>query len=120
LNKVRSKDRDTIAIMVSVGSREHLSNYTYPRLSAWASSHGYGCLLPKEDLGDKDIEPHFIKLLAYKAAPGYQRYIIIDDDLLLRTDSPPQRLASLGSSQMVSLKLLPIVIKPIFQPKAPN
>src|SRR5689334_6742129 len=79
----------TIVLMVSIGNRLHLSNYTYPRLAAWASSQGYASLLIRERITNDSLAPHFQKLIAHRLAPGYKRYIIIDDDLMLKRDSPP-------------------------------
>lgn len=83
------KEANTIVIMVSVGDREHLTKFTYPRLAAWAAKHHYSsCLLKKPYQSDLDRSLHFTKLMAHKILPGFERYIIIDDDLLLRTDAP--------------------------------
>jgi hypothetical protein len=75
--------------MVSVGDRTHLSNYTYRRLSAWASLHGYSSMLIKENIVEPGVALHFNKLIAHRLAPGFKRYIIVDDDLLLRKSAPP-------------------------------
>ena len=75
--------------MVSVGDRTHLSNYTYRRLSAWASLHGYSSMLIKENIVEPGVPLHFNKLIAHRLAPGFKRYIIVDDDLLLRKSAPP-------------------------------
>jgi hypothetical protein len=78
----------TIAIMVSIGDRHHLTKYSFRRLSAWASLHGYSALLLKDQDGELDRMPHFNKLIAHRAAPGFDRYVIVDDDLFLTYDAP--------------------------------
>ena len=81
--------KHTIVIMVSVGKRGHISNYTYPRLAEWASNHGYSSILLKKPYEDNlNRSPHFTKLMAHKIVPGFRRYIIVDDDILFRKDAP--------------------------------
>lgn len=75
--------------MVSVGNRCHITDITYHRLSMWAASHGYSSMLIKKDLSEGKLAPHFNKLIAHQSAPGYQRYIIVDDDILFGTNCPP-------------------------------
>lgn len=81
--------QDTVVLMVSVGDRCHLTDYTYPRVAAWAALHGYSCMLIKKALTPDTVAPHFNKLIAHRFAPDFNRYIIIDDDLLMRAGSPP-------------------------------
>jgi len=81
--------KHTIAIMVSLGDRTHLTNYTYPRLAFWASQHGYSSMLLKKPFEDNlNRSPHFTKLMVHKIVPGFKRYIIVDDDLMFRKDAP--------------------------------
>lgn len=80
---------DTIVLMVSIGNRSHLSKYTYPRLAEWASLQGYSCMMVKKTIADEGVAPHFNKLIAHRLVPGFKRYIIIDDDLMLKVNSPP-------------------------------
>lgn len=80
---------DTIVMMVSIGDRAHLTDHTFPRLVAWASAHGYSSMLIKEPIiSNSTLAPHFNKLIAHRAAPGFKRYIIIDDDLMLKETAP--------------------------------
>jgi len=83
------KKNDTIAIMVSIGPRTRLTDYTYNRLVLWAASHGYSSMLVKKNVAEANIAPHFNKLIAHRHAPGFKRYIIVDDDLMLKKDAPP-------------------------------
>lgn len=89
INNTTTAPAETIVMMVSIGNRVHLSNFTYPRLAAWAASHGYSCMLVKKKIITDDRAPHFNKLIAHRLAPGFKRYIIIDDDLMLKAGSPP-------------------------------
>jgi hypothetical protein len=85
----RNQEKRTIVLMVSIGNRSHLTDITYSRMEQWASAHNYAALLIKEKLTDKNIAPHFNKLIAHRAAPGFKRYIIVDDDLIMKKDAPP-------------------------------
>jgi hypothetical protein len=78
----------TLVAMVSVGDRDHLTNVTYRRLYRWASSKNYDCFLAKKDLTGGRRGPNFSKLKIPDRIPGYDRYCIVDDDLLMSTDAP--------------------------------
>jgi hypothetical protein len=80
---------DTIVIMVSIGDRSKLTDYTYISLQKWATKNGYSSLLLKKEVNPKNRLPHFNKLLAHTVVPGFKRYIIVDDDLYLKADAPP-------------------------------
>jgi hypothetical protein len=82
-------EKDTIAIMVSIGPRTWLTDHTFGRLALWAASHGYSSMLVKKNLTDTHIAPHFNKLIAHRHAPGFKYYIIVDDDLMLKKGAPP-------------------------------
>ena len=84
----KSINNQTVAIMISVGNRAHLSTYTYPRLEQWARKHHYKSLLITDNYPFLDKSPHFNKLMAHRIAPGYKRYIIVDDDLMLKVSAP--------------------------------
>lgn len=81
-------EKKTVVIMVSVGNRSHLSEYTFPRLSRWAIKHGYSCILLKKNNVGPDRSPHFNKLIAHKDLPTFERYIIVDDDILISSNAP--------------------------------
>lgn len=79
----------TIVIMVSVGNnRKRLTDYSFNRLYKWASKHNYSCVLLKNDINYLDRTPHFTKLIAHKQFPNFERYIIVDDDILISEFSP--------------------------------
>jgi len=42
------------------------------------------------------IAPHFNKLIAHRLAPGFGRYIIVDDDLILKKHAPPMEAVPPG------------------------
>jgi hypothetical protein len=85
---INDQEFKTIAIMFSVGDRTHISDITFPRLAEWAEKHGYSAVLIKENYEHLDKTPHFNKLVAHKVMPGYDRYIIVDDDLMLKKSAP--------------------------------
>ena len=75
-------------LVVSVGNRGSLTKYTFNRLFLWANKHNYSCTLLKNDINYLDRSPHFIKLIVHKTYPHFDRYIIVDDDILLSSKSP--------------------------------
>ena len=79
---------DTVVVMVSVGSRDHLTDFTFKRLYKWASRNAYNCVLLKQNYPELDKAPHFNKLKVPEMVPGYKRYIIIDDDILMKRNAP--------------------------------
>jgi len=64
---------DTIVVMVSIGNRSHLTDHAFPRLSKWASKHGYNSILLKKAYNPLDRAPHFNKLQVHKLIPGFNR-----------------------------------------------
>lgn len=78
----------TLVAMLSYGKRCHLSDPAFRRASQWASRHGYSALLVKEPLHRSGERPHFGKLRLPEVAPGYDRYLILDDDLFLTANAP--------------------------------
>ena len=86
----------TLVVMVSVGNRTHISDYTFPRLANWAARHGYSVILIKKPMTRNGIAPHFNKLIAHRLAPGFGRYIIVDDDLILKKHAPPMEAVPPG------------------------
>lgn len=88
MEKTTAVNSKTVAIMISVGDRTHLSNITFKRLADWAARHGYDHKLIQQNYSTLDKPPHFNKLVAHKIVPGYERYIIVDDDLVLRINAP--------------------------------
>lgn len=84
-----NKKPKTAVIMVSIGERTHLTDYTYIRIVSWAEKYGYSPFLVKELYADAKLRsPHFTKLMAHKIVGGFQRYIIVDDDILLSENAP--------------------------------
>ncbi|MGN6617073.1 MAG: hypothetical protein ACTHJ5_07835 [Ilyomonas sp.] len=82
------KPEETVVIMVSIGNRHNYTKYTYPAMAKWASKHGYSSILLKKPFNPKNRVPHFNKLLAPKAVSGFKKYIIVDDDLLIKANAP--------------------------------
>src|SRR6266496_3193990 len=79
----------TLVAMVSSGRREHLSEIAFRRAARWASRNDYTVVLSKERLVPADRLPHYAKLLIPDRFPGFDRYCIIDDDLLISALAPP-------------------------------
>ncbi len=83
--------------MVSIGKRDHLTRFSYSRVYKWASKHGYSaCLLKKPYVSTHTRSPHFTKLMVHRILPGFNKYIIIDDDILMSENAPPMEDVPLG------------------------
>lgn len=83
--------RNLLCVMVSVGERSRLTDVTYPRFVHWCEQHGYKAVLLKEDLLKKygyERPPHFNKCLVPRYFPGYDEYLILDDDILFSKAAP--------------------------------
>jgi len=74
--------------MVSIGERSHLTDFSFPRLSKWASKFGYNSILLKKAYNPLNRAPHFNKLQVHKLVPNFKRYIIVDDDILISEHAP--------------------------------
>jgi hypothetical protein len=81
-------EKKTAVIMVSVGDRNHLTKYSFPRALHWANKHGYSCFLVTKNNVSPDRSLHFNKLIAHKELPLFDRYIIVDDDILISSKAP--------------------------------
>lgn len=79
---------NTLTAMVSIGDRDHLTDVSYRRLYRWASTNGYDCVLIKDKLHGENRSPHYSKLRVPDRIPGYDRYCIVDDDLLMSSAAP--------------------------------
>jgi hypothetical protein len=81
-NKMR-----TLAAMISIGKNRECTRYSFPRLTAWAERHALDVVLITTPLKGGRL-PHFEKLSVPAAFPGYSRYVICDDDLLISALAP--------------------------------
>jgi len=83
--------RNLICVMVSVGERSRLTDITWPRFENWCKQYGYKAVLLKENLLAKygyERPPHFNKCLVPKYFPGYDTYLVADDDILVSKFAP--------------------------------
>lgn len=78
----------TLVAMISTGDRVHLSSFSFPRASRWASRHGYSVILIKHRLEGHDRLPHYAKLKVAEDFPGFDQYCIVDDDILMSSKAP--------------------------------
>ncbi|MCX2575910.1 glycosyltransferase family protein [Pedobacter sandarakinus] len=89
MSKLSAVSNETIVVMVSLGNRTHLSDYTYPRLASWAATNGYSSILLKKGYEHETYRsPHFAKLMVHKILPNFKRYIIVDDDIIMSRYAP--------------------------------
>lgn len=85
----------TLVATVSIGERRHLTRHSLPRMERWAATHGLDFAVVREPLVPAHLPPHFNKLAVPQAHPGYDRYVIVDDDLLVARHAPePPRVPS--------------------------
>lgn len=92
----------TLVAMLSFGPREHLSDIAFPRTAHWASRQGYSVVLIKEPLHHANEKPHFGKLRIPERFPGFDRYCIIDDDLLISRNAPELPVLDEGKIGLVA------------------
>ena len=78
----------TLVAMLSVGDRNHLTDYSVPRAAAWASRNHYDFTLVKQPLQNQEQPPHYGKLHVPRTYPDYDRYCIVDDDILISHHAP--------------------------------
>ena len=74
----------TLVAIVSIGSRTKTFALSVPRARLYAARHGYDFTLITEALRpESGRTPHWDKLLVPQAFPGYDRYLLVDDDVLI-------------------------------------
>jgi hypothetical protein len=78
----------TLVAMVSVGDRKNLTNVSYRRAYRWAAKRGYDSILVSRNMGVGDRPVQFNKTRIPKEFPDYERYCILDDDLLVSKEAP--------------------------------
>src|SRR5579883_137003 len=78
----------TLVATISVGPREQLRKFSFPRLKNWGEKHGYTVVLIDRPLQDGGRTPHYAKLRVPQAFPDFDRYCIVDDDLLISSVAP--------------------------------
>ena len=85
---MRIESSRTLVILVEIGDRRSRTKYTLPRLTGWTRRHSYDLVLWRRNELTRDLIPHFNKLLAATSFPGYDRYVIVDDDVLVSSTAP--------------------------------
>ncbi len=55
----------------------------------WAVRNGYSHVVVTHKLGTLERPPHYSKLLVPREFPNFDRWIIVDDDLLISSQAPP-------------------------------
>lgn len=79
----------TLIAIVSIGDRSHLSRMSLPRIIQYAAHHRYNVAFITNPIQPEGRQPHFAKLCVHKLLPGFDRYCVIDDDILLDPRAPP-------------------------------
>lgn len=78
----------TLVATISIGPRDRLTRHTLPRLERWCRAHDLEFVVVREPLIPPGRTPHFNKLAIPARFPGHERYIIVDDDILLARHAP--------------------------------
>lgn len=80
----------TVIAMVTIGPDSWTRKYSVARAKAYAARHGYEfAQITKSSQPGSGRTPHWEKVLVPRTLPGYDRYLIIDDDVLLNTRIAP-------------------------------
>jgi hypothetical protein len=97
----------TAVAMVTIGPSSPTRLIAVRRAQDYARLHGYSFIqVSQRIIPDADRTPHWNKLLIPKVYPGYGRYLIIDDDVLINTKVAP-------SLPSVAAQKLGIVREPV-------
>ena len=91
----------TLVATVSIGARDHLAMHSLPRLEAWSRRYGCDFAVIRQPLVSSALPPHFNKLAVPGQFPGYDQYVIVDDDLLISRKAPAPPVASAGRIGLV-------------------
>jgi hypothetical protein len=74
----------TLVAMVTIGADNWTRRFSVRRAEAYARKHGYDFVrITKPSLEARDRTPHWEKTLIPRAYPNYERYLVIDDDILI-------------------------------------
>ena len=74
----------TLLGMVTIGRDTTMRSLAADRAQIYARKHGYEFMRVNTPIiADSQRTPHWEKTLIPQAAPGYERYLIIDDDVLI-------------------------------------
>ncbi|ACB76039.1 hypothetical protein Oter_2758 [Opitutus terrae PB90-1] len=91
----------TLLATVSIGARDRLTRYSLPRMEDWSRRCGMEFQVIRRSLIPAERPPHFNKLAIPAHFPDYDRYVIVDDDLLISRHAPPPPDTPLGSIGLV-------------------
>jgi hypothetical protein len=76
--------------MVTIGQSSAARKIAVRRAQEYARQHGYNFIQVTESIiPDGDRTPHWNKLLIPQVYPGFDRYLILDDDVLINTKVAP-------------------------------
>lgn len=104
----------TLLAMVSIGATREYAPRAFRRVAAYARRHAYDAVLVSSPLLPPGRRAHFEKLAVAAAFPGYDRYLVLDDDLYLSALAPalpevPQGMVGLVPDAIQNLTSAPHV-----------
>ena len=80
----------TVVAMVTIGPDSWTRKYSVARARAYAERHGYAFAQITEPIQPgSGRTPHWEKLLVPRALPDYDRWLVIDDDVLVNSRIAP-------------------------------
>jgi len=80
----------TALAMITIGPDSWTRRYSVARARDYAAQHGYDFLQITEPIvKNSGRTPHWEKVLIPRACPGYDRWLIIDDDVLINLRKAP-------------------------------
>lgn len=93
----------TAVAMVTIGPESPTRRYALARARAYAARHGYDFVTVNEpSAAAAGRTPHWEKVLIPRAFPDYDRWLVIDDDVLINTRlAPPLPELPAGALGMV-------------------
>ena len=91
----------TLVATISIGANRPMAKYALPMMEAWTRRHHLNFVVIRHALIADDRPPHFNKLAIPAAFPGYDRYVIVDDDLLISRHAPAPPSVSKGRVGLV-------------------
>jgi hypothetical protein len=90
----------TLVGMVTIGRETTMRRFAVKRAEAYARRHGYEFYRLSNPSNGTTRTPHWEKMQLPKVRPGFDRYVIIDDDILINhriaPPLPPVRSGTIG------------------------
>ena len=81
----------TLVAMVTIGKDKWTRRFSVRDAQTYAAKHGYAfAQIVEASIPPGERTPHWEKILIPKRHPGYERYLILDDDILINHRLAPE------------------------------